>query len=135
MATDTRQRHKPAPPLAVQVTQAERGLLNRHKMVGYRASVLRDDLRKQLSSPAMLLIAGGLGLIGGYIKGRASSPDDNDGARRSKLMPVALDLVSMAAALFRRQASGATESSPWSGWPRQAPETVGSAPLVARCPK
>jgi hypothetical protein len=121
MTTDVSQRRKPA-PLTAQVTQAEQRLLDRHQMVDYRASRLRDNLRKQLSSPAMLLVAGAIGFAAGTLKKRQTSSPNNEGASHGKWLRVALKLMSLATALFRLRPSAGTDSSSGLGWPIQVPE-------------
>src|SRR4030095_8591803 len=76
MALSIRQRSGPA-PLTVQVTQAERRLLYHRRMLGFRASRLSQNLRRQLASPTVLLLAGGLGFVTGQLKKR-----DADDAER-----------------------------------------------------
>ena len=60
MTADIRRRDKPA-PLSVRVTLAEQRVLDRRQMVRTRIALLGRTLRSQLSSPAALLWAGGLG--------------------------------------------------------------------------
>ena len=60
MTVDVRRRDKPA-PLSVRVTLAEQRVLARRQMVRTRIALLGQALRSQLSSPAALLWAGGLG--------------------------------------------------------------------------
>lgn len=64
MTVDVRRRDKPA-PLSVRVTLAEQRVLARRQMVRTRIALLGRTLRSQLSSPAALLWAGGLGFAAG----------------------------------------------------------------------
>ena len=123
MVTETRQRHNPL-RLTTQVTQAERRLVYRHRMVRFRASRLQHNLREKLGSPAMLLMAGGLGFVAGHLPKRQTSPSDSDGsAFYRKLSRIALRLVPVATMLFKLRRPPAVDSSAWSGWPSQVPET------------
>ena len=60
MTADIHKRDKPA-PLSVRVTHAEQRVLARRQIVRTRIALLGQTLRSQLSSPAALLWAGGLG--------------------------------------------------------------------------
>ena len=74
MAATIRLRHKPA-SLAVQVMHAERQVLDRRRLVNVRTALLGHAIRRQMTSPAMLLCAGGLGFLAGqFTRRRASKP-------------------------------------------------------------
>jgi hypothetical protein len=122
MGTETVQRHKPA-PLTTQVTLAERRLVYRHRMVAIRTSRLQHNLRDKLTSPAMVLMAGGLGFaVGHFQKQQTSPPDGDEGTSYGKLFRTALRLVPLATVLLKLRPSPAADSAAWSGWPSQVPE-------------
>ena len=101
MASIIRRRHKPA-SLTVQVMHAERQVLARRRLVGIRATLLGRNIRRQWTSPAMLLLAGGLGFVAGhFIKRRASTPGNTTRARTSlyKLFGKGLKLIAFARTL------------------------------------
>jgi len=128
MATDTRQRSKPA-PLTAQVTQAERRLLYRRRMVGFRASRLQSDLRKQLTAPGTLLVAVGVGFAIGHLQKRHNpAADRDDGSSHNKLLGLAFKVLSWAPVLFRPPPAAAMESSSPSAWSSQLPEAAGPLP-------
>ena len=60
MATVSRMRTNPA-SLLVQVTHAERDVLDRRRHVVVRATSFHQSIRRRLTSPKTLLFAGGLG--------------------------------------------------------------------------
>jgi hypothetical protein len=126
MALSIRQRSGPA-PLTVQVTQAERRLLYHRQMVGFRASRLSQNLRRQLTSPTVLLLAGGLGFVAGQLKKRDA--DDTERPARNEFVGTALKLVSLFAALLRRHPAAAIDPL-GSGLPSEA----GSVNPVAASP-
>jgi hypothetical protein len=124
MAADVRQRHKPA-SLAVQVMLAEGQVLHRRRLVGVRASLLGQCIQSQLTSPAMLLLAGGLGFVAGHFtKRQASAPSNTKGPRAShnKLFGKALKLIALARILSRSFPSAVMDPSVQSGLPSQPPE-------------
>ena len=75
MTVDVRRRDKPA-PLSVRVTLAEQRVLARRQMVRTRIALLGRTLRSQLSSPATLLWAGGLGFAAGEFMRRPIRASD-----------------------------------------------------------
>jgi hypothetical protein len=109
MAANIRQRYKPA-ALTVQVAQAEGRVLQRRRLVGVRASMLGQSIRRQLTSPAMLLWAGGLGFAAGHFTQReASTPSNIERPRGSynELFARALKLIAFARTLSRAFPSAA----------------------------
>ena len=110
MASNIRQRSKPA-PLTVQVTQAERRVLYHRRMVGVRASGLGQNLRRQLTSPIMLLVAAGLGFVAGHSKKRQASTQPGNAERPSGngLIGTAWKLISLSATLLRREPAAAID--------------------------
>ena len=49
--------------LAEQIAETERRLLNRQQLIGLRRSLLNQHVRQKITSPAALLVAGGVGFI------------------------------------------------------------------------
>ena len=81
MAVNIRQRQKPA-SLSVQVMHAERQVLERRRIVKFRIIGLGRTIHRQLTSPVMLLWAGGLGFAAGLFPTRhASKPGNTDRPR------------------------------------------------------
>ena len=114
-----RQRHKPA-PLTVQITQVERRVLYRRRLVQYHASRAAQSLRRGLTSPAILLVAVGLGVAAEHFTRRqAPALGHAERASAGKLFAAALKFISMATTLFRRLAPVA--DPPKAGLPSQHP--------------
>lgn len=83
MVTSTRQRDRPA-SLTVLIMHAERQVLDRRQLVGARARMLGESIRRHLTSPAILLLAGGVGFIAGsFTKRQASAPSSTGAASTS----------------------------------------------------
>jgi hypothetical protein len=98
MTTDTRIRSKPA-PLSVQVTHAEREVLEQKRLVVARATSLHQSLRERLTSPMTLLFAGGLGIFAEALIRRQMPAPSNVGppaAARDKLFPRLLKVLAFA---------------------------------------
>ncbi len=98
MLMSARQRDRPA-SLTIRVMHAERQVLHRRQLVGVRACMLGQRIREQLTSPAMLLVAGSVGFVAGYFtKRRASTPSSTEAPRGSAntLLGRALKLVAIA---------------------------------------
>ena len=89
MTVDIRRRDKPA-PLSVRVTLAEQRVLDRRQMVRTRIALLGRTLRSQLSSPAALLWAGGLGFAAAEFMRRPSRAPGNAEPPRAPPAPVTL---------------------------------------------
>ena len=103
MTPGIRQRDKPA-SLSVQVMHAERQVLDRRRLVIVRASALGRTLRRQMSSPAILLWAGGLGFAAAeFTRRKASLPGDHRGPRGSpnKLFGKAMKFIALVRTLSR----------------------------------
>ena len=95
MATDSRIRSKAA-SLIVQVTHAEREVLNRRRLVVVRATSLNESIHRRLTSPMMLLFAGGLGIFAEGLTRRQETAPSNPApprALRDKLLPGLLKLI------------------------------------------
>ena len=123
MTANNRQRHEPA-SLTVQVMQAELQVVHRRQLVGVRASMLGQSIRSRLTSPAMLLLAGGLGFAAGHFtKRHASRPSNTKRPRGShnKLLGRVLKLIACAHVLSRAFPSAATDPSVQSGLSSQRP--------------
>ncbi len=75
MPEPMKQRLRPA-PLAVLVVQAETEVMLHRRRVAARVSTIGQELRTQLTSPAMFLLAGSLGFAAGiFTRPRAAMPD------------------------------------------------------------
>ena len=101
MADNIRQRQKPA-SLSVQVMHAERQVLERRRIVKVRITLLGQTIRRQLTSPVMLLWAGGLGFAAGLFSTRhASRPGNTDRPRgpRNTFFGSAMKLIALVRTL------------------------------------
>ncbi len=95
-------------PLTTRVYHAERRVLDRRRIIGVRLSALRLNLRKQLSSPKILLVAGCLGFAAGQfigLKARATSSAASavNGVRASSYKQVlrrALKVIAVARGIW-----------------------------------
>jgi len=63
-----------ADTLDAQLMRAEQGLLDRRRRLGVSAEVLGQNVRKQLVSPGVLLVAGGLGFVAGDLTKCGAGP-------------------------------------------------------------
>jgi len=70
MAADLRSPSTLTVPLAIQIGEAERRLQNRRRLVQIRGAALRQMLHQRMTSPVMLLLAGGLGFFMGELTRR-----------------------------------------------------------------
>ena len=70
MTTDLRNPSPRTAALAVQISEAERRLRNRRRLVQIRGAALRQMLHQRMTSPTMLLLAGGLGFLMGELTRR-----------------------------------------------------------------
>jgi hypothetical protein len=122
MAANMRQRHK-ATSLIVQVMQAERQVTHRRRLLGVRASMLGQCIRRQLTSPAVLVLAGGLGFVAAdCTKRQTSTPSNTERPRAShnQLFGRALKLIALARILSRAFPPAAMDPSIQSGGSSQA---------------
>lgn len=113
MQANPRQRHKPA-SLTVQVMHAERQVLDRRRLVSDRASLLGQNIRRQLTSPAMLLMAGGVGFAAGFFtKRQAAAPRNTKRppGSASTIYARALQLIVLARTVSRLFPSSTTAAS------------------------
>jgi hypothetical protein len=86
--------------------------------------MLGQYIRRQLTSPAMLLLAGGLGFVAGrFTQRQASTPSNTERPRAShnKLFGRALKLIALARILSRAFPSAAMDPSVQSRLSSQAP--------------
>jgi len=123
MTANNRQRNEPA-SLTVQVMQAELRVLQRRRLVAVRASMLGLCIRRQLTSPAMLLFAGGLGFAAGkFTRHQAPAPGNTERSRRShnKLLGRTLKLVAFARMLSKAVSSAPMARSVPTGQSSQVP--------------
>lgn len=70
MTTDLRSPSPRTAALAVQISEAERRLRNRRRLVRVRGATLGRTLHQRMTAPAMLLLAGGLGFLMGELTRR-----------------------------------------------------------------
>ena len=70
MTTDLRSPSPRTAALAVQISEAERRLRNRRRLVRVRGAALGRTLHQRMMAPAMLLWAGGLGFLVGELTRR-----------------------------------------------------------------
>lgn len=116
IARSIRQRDKPA-SLSIQVMHAERQVLDRRRLVIVRASALGVALRSQMSSPAMLLWAGGLGFAAAeFTRRQASLSGDAKRPRSSwnKLFGKAIKFIALVRTLSRFLPSADRDLHPFS---------------------
>lgn len=95
------QRLRPA-PLAVKVVQAETEVMLHRQRVVARVSSIGQELRTQLTSPAMFLVAGSLGFAAGiFTRPRAARPDieTQPGAPPSSPLATLLSLLGVVRTL------------------------------------
>ncbi|MFZ2168541.1 MAG: hypothetical protein WAW61_02775 [Methylococcaceae bacterium] len=90
--------------LVAQIRDAERQVLNRRQEVGVRASTLIQKIHQQMTAPATLLLAGGIGFIIGELTKR--HPPNNRGttgkSRTAETSPLttALNLITSVRTLY-----------------------------------
>ena len=94
MATVSRVRTNPA-SLLVQVTHAERDVLDRRRHVVVRATSFHQSIRRRLTSPKTLLFAGGLGILAERLTRRPATAPTAALPRttRDKLLPGLLKII------------------------------------------
>jgi len=63
-----------ADTLDAQLMRAEQGLLDRRRQLGVGAEMFGQNVRKQLTSPGVLLVAGGLGFVAGDLAKCGAGP-------------------------------------------------------------
>lgn len=112
MTANIRNASKPA-SLTVQIRDAERQVLERQRLVSVRASTLGQNMREQLTSPAALLLACGLGFVAGELTkhqpSQARSTDNSPASYRTYFV-TALNLITWARTLFAALPLGWIES-------------------------
>ena len=88
--------------LAEQIAETERRLLNRQQLIGLRRSLLNQHVRQKITSPAALLVAGGVGfIIGDLTRGeRKKGPLGEELPRTSPLMEVVDNVVGWVRPIF-----------------------------------
>lgn len=82
MKTYIPNRSKPK-SLTAQIRDAEREVLNRQRRVGVRSATLVRKIHQQMTAPATLLLAGGIGFILGEFT-RRQTPKSRDAADKSR---------------------------------------------------
>ncbi|MDP3589519.1 MAG: hypothetical protein Q8R54_03160 [Methylobacter sp.] len=91
--------------LTAQINAAERQLLNRQQEVGIRTATLVRKIHQQMTAPATLLLAGGIGFIIGELTKRQTSkklPGSVEKAQVAENSPlrIALNLLTSARTLY-----------------------------------
>lgn len=86
--------------LAAQIRDAERQVLKRQQAVGVRADILARKIRRQITAPATLLLAVGIGYILGEITRRQSPKTCGSAAGTTPLM-AALNLMTSVQTLYK----------------------------------
>ena len=90
--------------LKAQIGAVERKLLNRHQRVGVRTATLVRKIQQQMTAPATLLLAGGMGFILGELTQRqtAKSRGAADKLRTTKTTPLrtGLNLITSIHTLY-----------------------------------
>jgi hypothetical protein len=112
MATATRLRARSA-PLKVEITRAAARLRERRRRVDLSAAVLRHNLGRHLTSPMMLLLAGGVGFVAADLANRDAAPERtaDSQAPAKNLFASAMSLVALIrSVLAMSQMAGMTAS-------------------------
>jgi len=96
-------RNKPK-SLRAQIKAAERELLNRQRRVGVRTATLVRNIHQQVTAPATLLLAGGIGFILGELTQRQTTKSRGvaDKVRTTETIPLrtALSLMTSIHTLY-----------------------------------
>lgn len=91
--------------LTVQIRQAERQVLKRQRGVGIRADMVARKIRQQMTAPATLLLAGGIGFIIGELTKRRPpkfrGAADKSGIAGTTPLRTVLNLVTTAHTFYR----------------------------------
>lgn len=128
MAADLRSPSTLIVPLAIQIGEAERRLQNRRRLVQIRGAALRQMLHQRMTSPTMLLLAGGLGFVMGELtrrptpqsRGTDRSPDS--GYPFFETVLNFIKLATWARALFTALPGAGTQPSSPLETPVQTPD-------------
>jgi len=91
--------------LTAQINATERQVLNRQQEVGIRTTTLVRKIHQQMTAPATLLLAGGIGFIIGELTKRQTSkkrPGTGDKPQAAETSPlrIALNLITSARTLY-----------------------------------
>jgi len=91
--------------LTAQINAAERQVLNRQQEVGICTTTLVRKIHQQMTAPATLLLAGGIGFIIGELTKRQTSkkrPGTGDKPQATETSPlrIALNLITSARTLY-----------------------------------
>jgi len=121
--------------LTAQIRDAEQQVLNRQQGVGVRTAALVRKIHQQMTAPATLLLAGGIGFILGELTKRqpATFHGTADEPRPAETTPLrtALNLLTSARTLYTAlPLAWIMKSSRTPGAPRQAPKRR-SRPVAA----
>jgi len=91
--------------LTAQINAAERQVLNRQQEVGIRTTTLVRKIHQQMTAPATLLLAGGIGFIIGELTKRQTSKKrpgtiGKPQATENSPLRIALNLITSARTLY-----------------------------------
>jgi len=91
--------------LTAQINAAERQVLNRQQEIGIRTTTLVRKIHQQMTAPATLLLAGGIGFIIGELTKRQTSKKrpgtvDKPQAAETSPLRIALNLITSARTLY-----------------------------------
>jgi len=91
--------------LTAQINAAERQVLNRQQEIGIRTTTLVRKIHQQMTAPATLLLAGGIGFIIGELTKRQTSKKrpgtvDKPQATETSPLRIALNLITSARTLY-----------------------------------
>lgn len=100
MKATTPNRIKPR-PLTAQIRDAERQVLKRQRGVGVRTDRLVRKIHQQMTAPATLLLAAGIGYILGEITQRQSPKFRGDAAAKTSPLRSALNLMASVQTFYR----------------------------------
>jgi hypothetical protein len=90
--------------LTAQINAAERQVLNRQQQIGIRTSALVRNIHQQITAPATLLLAAGIGFIIGELTKRQTpkfrSTADKSQVAETSPLKIALNLITSAQTLY-----------------------------------
>lgn len=131
MATELPSPRTPTSSLTAQISDAERRLQNRRRLVGVRGVALRRTVQEWMAEPTVLLWAGGMGFLVGELtkrqtpKPQGSSPLPNTGHTFFDTARTVIALATLARPLFSALPGARTKRPPASD-----AQTEAAAPLT-----
>ena len=127
MATELPSPRAPTSSLTAQISDAERQLQNRRRLVGVRSVALRRTVQEWMTEPTVLLWAGGMGFLVGELTKRQTpepqgpNPSPNPGHPLFDTARTAIALATLARSVFSALPGARTERPPASDASAQAP--------------